>query len=215
MIAQGIKLPMAGASARRERQGHAQAPQQEHAELGAGDRDVRVGGRDIDGSGGEGSCLREQQRTRRGGKFRKMRLERALIAGSRCESLPAFERPRAGVFTRSLHIGCRRASALGIPTRGVVAGLAQSPLRRDCGGSRGESSFPLQGLKESFCGCRRSRPDNGQRVLPRGPVCGMSVCNCGAQAEPSKPLGEVGSAHACGCPCSGRRRHHAQQHSQL
>ena len=88
-----------------------------------------------------------------------MRLERALIAGSGCESLPAFERPRAGVFTRSLHIGCRRASALGIPTGGVVAGLAQSPLRRDCGGSRGESSFPLQGLKESFCGCRRSRPD--------------------------------------------------------
>ena len=169
-----------------------------HAELGAGDRDVRVGRRDIDGSGGEGYCLREQQRTRRGGKFRKMRLERALIAGWGCESLPAFERPRAGVFTRSLHIGCRRASALGIPTRGVVAGLAQSPLRRDCGGSRGESSFPLQGLKESFCGCRRSRPDNGQRVLPRGPVCGMSVCNCGAQAEPSKPLGEVGSAHACG-----------------
>ena len=198
MIAQGIELPMAGASARRERKGHAQAPQQEHTELGAGDRDVRVGGRDIDGSGGEGSCLREQQRTRRGGKFRKLRLERALIAGSGCESLPAFERPWAGVFTRSLHIGCRRASALGIPTGGVVAGLAQSPLRRDCGGSRGESSFPLQGLKESFCGCRRSRPDNGQRVLPRGPVRGIAVCNCRAQAEPSKPLGEVGSAHACG-----------------
>ena len=152
-----------------------------------------MGGRDIDGSGGEGSCLREQQRTRRGGKFRKVRLERTLIAGSGCESLPAFERPRAGVFTRSLHIGCRRANALGIPTGSVVAGLAQSPLR-----SRGESSFPLQGLKELFCACRRSRPDNGQRVLPRGPVRGVAVRNCGAQAEPSKPLGEVDSAHTCG-----------------
>ena len=55
MIAQGIELPMAGASAR----GHAQAPQQEHAELGAGDRDVRVGGRDMKGPACESSNARD------------------------------------------------------------------------------------------------------------------------------------------------------------
>ena len=97
-----------------------------------------VGG-DIDGSGG---CLRERQRTGHGGKFRKVRLERGLIAGSGCESLPAFERLRAGVFTRSLHVGRKRASALGIRTGGVVAGLAHSNLHCDCRGHRGESNFP-------------------------------------------------------------------------
>ena len=48
----------------------------------------------MDGAAAKGpACEIEQQCTGRRREFRKVRLERALIAGSGCESLPALERP--------------------------------------------------------------------------------------------------------------------------
>ena len=42
----------------------------------------------------KGPCLRQQQRSRRGGEVRKMRLVRALITGTESRMLPALDRPR-------------------------------------------------------------------------------------------------------------------------
>ena len=57
VIAVWVKLSVAAASARHELRGHAQAPQQQHAELGTGDGDVVMRGHDVEDTAGKGPSL--------------------------------------------------------------------------------------------------------------------------------------------------------------
>ena len=94
VVTERVQYPVAAASARCEREGQAQAPQQQDPELRTGDGDIIAGGQEVQGAGSEGPCLGQQQRTGRRGEVRKMRLVRALIACTGSRTLPAPERPR-------------------------------------------------------------------------------------------------------------------------
>ena len=70
MVAERIKLTMTAASARRKG---------EDPELRAGYGDLVAGRKDIQGSGGEGPGLRQQQPSRRGCEVSKVRLVGAWV----------------------------------------------------------------------------------------------------------------------------------------
>ena len=93
MVAERVEHTVAAASARCEREGESQAPQQKDTELRTGDGHVIAGGQNVEVAGGELPCLREQQRTRRRSEVSKMRLIRALIARTGSDALPSPERP--------------------------------------------------------------------------------------------------------------------------
>ena len=93
VVAERVEHTVAAASARCEREGESQAPQQKDTELRTGDGHVIAGGQNVEGAGGELPCLREQQRTRRRSEVSKMRLIRALIARMGSDALPSPERP--------------------------------------------------------------------------------------------------------------------------
>ena len=86
---QRVKAVAAAASAGAERQGKAQPSKQQDPELCAGDRDIVGGGEDRKHTAGVWAGLREQQGTGRRRKVSKVRLERALVAGSASLALPA------------------------------------------------------------------------------------------------------------------------------
>ena len=94
VVTERVQYPVAAASARCEREGQAQAPQQQDPELRTGDGDIIAGGQEVHGAGSEGPCLGQQQCTGRRSEVRKMRLVHALIACTGSRTLPALERPR-------------------------------------------------------------------------------------------------------------------------
>ena len=93
VVAERVEHTLAAASARCEREGESQAPQQKDTELRTGDGHVIAGGQNVEGAGGELPCLREQQRTRRRSEVSKMRLIRALIARTGSDALPSRSSP--------------------------------------------------------------------------------------------------------------------------
>ena len=159
MVAERIKLTMTAASARRKREGKPQAAQQEDPELRAGYGDLVAGKKDIQGSGGEGPGLRQQQRSRRGCEVSKVRLRGARIAGAGSKALPALERPRiTGGFSDDMGRGRgSSAGAYGCPVRSVTAQSAQMRLHKDGGCGRGEGAVAAEGTKQPVrrsCGAR-------------------------------------------------------------
>ena len=82
VVTQRVEAAAAAASAGAERQGKAQPSKQQDPELRAGDGDIVRSGQDREHTAGVWPGLGEQQGTRRGRKVSKVRLERALVAGS-------------------------------------------------------------------------------------------------------------------------------------
>ena len=122
VVTERVQYPVAAASARCEREGQAQAPQQQDPELRTGDGDIIAGGQEVQGAGSEGPCLGQQQRTGRRGEVRKMRLVRALIACTGSRTLPAPERPRVVIS-----VWCRGRGGTGAndcPVRCLVPKVA-------------------------------------------------------------------------------------------
>ena len=58
VVTERVKLPVAAASARREREGKSQAAQQQNPVLRTGDGELVASGKDIQGTGGKGLGLR-------------------------------------------------------------------------------------------------------------------------------------------------------------
>ena len=125
VVTERVQYPVAAASARCEREGQAQAPQQQDPELRTGDGDIIAGGQEVQGAGSEEPCLGQQQRTGCRGEVRKMRLVRALIACTGSRTLPALERPR-GSSSRS---GAGGAAA---PEHMTAQSGASYPRSRKC-----------------------------------------------------------------------------------
>ena len=181
MVAERIKLTMTAASARRKGEGKPQAAQQEDPELRAGYGDLVAGKKDIQGSGGEGPGLRQQQRSRRGCEVSKVRLRGARIAGAGSKALPALERPRiTGGFSIIAFQECH----------------SQERLRKDGGCGRGEGAVAAEGTKQPVRRSWGTGMDDGQGVAPRGPMRGKAIGGGRAEAKTPEPLRELGSAEA-------------------
>ena len=183
MVAERVEHTVAAASARCEREGESQAPQQKDTELRTGDGHVIAGGQNVEGARGELPCLREQQRTGRRSEVSKMRLIRALIARTGSDALPSPERPGVVSTVRGGGDG-DGAGAEGCPFWRLVTNMAQLCLGVDCCGGRWQGPVALQGSVETGGRSRRPGLDDRQSVAPGCPVrcvadCKKSVCNEG------------------------------------
>ena len=202
VVAERVEHTVAAASARCEREGESQAPQQKDTELRTGDGHVIAGGQNVEGAGGELPCLREQQRTRRRSEVSKMRLIRALIARTGSDALPSPERPGVVSTVRGGGDG-DGAGAEGCPFWRLVTNMAQLCLGVDCCGGRWQGPVALQGSVETGGRSRRPGLDDGQSVAPGSPVRCVAVNAGGAETEPSEPLRKRAERHrATAASCS-------------
>ena len=107
MVSVCIKHAAAGAIARAKRERHAQAAQEQDAEVRVRYCNIIRRGQYREGSGRVRTSLGEQQRPGRRGQISKVRLERALIAGMGSSALPSAQEIRrlVGLGLRAWHIG--------------------------------------------------------------------------------------------------------------
>ena len=198
VVTKRVEATPTSACAWRDRQRKSQASQQDNPELRRGDRELRGGWEDCQGTCSVWPSLRQQQRTRCGIKVRKMQLERALIAG--CSSKLVTARLPKFPLDRCLGFDLR-----GAPVRHTItlpAKVGRSLLGRHEGGS----SFRPLACK--FC---------SSRAATAGARARMAVCSGGrvrrwrggdsrAQSRASAALARVpGKVH------SHPGREHAEQ----
>ena len=182
MVPIGVQRATAGTVAGAEWQRQAQAAKEQNPEERTGHGEFVSRAEDGEDPRSMGPSLREQQRSGRGGKFRKVRLKRALVASTGCPALPAAQEVLRLVFTVSGDGVVHERLSPGRGLKPLCVQVSRGLHRCREGRQMLSAGVTQQGKEAGRDGWGR-RVDDQQCVHPSGPVRRMPVGHSSTQPK--------------------------------